>query len=699
MHSCPVRIPAHTGRAALLLAAAAAVSLFAPCKAVAQMLEPVKFSAPEVRRVSPSEAVVVFSATIAPGWHVYSPDVPADGPTPASFHLSKAAGVEPVGKLEATGKRVRKMDEVFGMELEYFEKSCSFSQRLRITDRRFSASGYLEYGACGSASCMPPSQVEFRWTGSDGPAAQLSAPAAGKAEAGKPAFGTAAPRDSAATLTAAHSAALSPGSAVSQADSAMLWKPQIAALQAQNGEAGHGGGRSLPVVFLLGFLGGLLALLTPCVWPIIPMTVSFFLHRSTGSRRRAAGDAVAYGAAIVAIYLALGLAVTAIYGANAMNSLSTNAALNLLFFLMLVVFAASFLGGFDISLPSSWGNRVSAGSRSTSGIASIALMALTLVIVSFSCTGPIIGFLLVEVSSGGRIAAPAVGMLGFAVALALPFTLFALLPRAMRSLPRSGGWMDVVKVSLGFVELAFALKFLSVADLAYGWHILPREAFLALWIAIFAVLALYLLGAVGIHAPRPARASVPRVFLGLASMAFAIYMVPGLWGAPLKAVSAFAPPLSTQDFRLGARAVETPLTDYEAAMGEARRTGKPVLIDFTGHGCVNCRKMEASVWTDPAVASLLSGRFVVVSLYTDDKTPLPRPLVVRIMGKNRTLRSVGDKWSCLQQVKFGANAQPFYVAVNAKGEPLAGSYAYDENPLHFKKFLEKALRQNESGGR
>lgn len=658
------------------------------------MLEPVKFSAPEVRRVSPSEAVVVFKATIAGGWHVYSPDVPANGPTPASFHISKASNVEPVGKLEASGKRIRKMDEVFGMELEYFEESCSFSQRLKITGRQFSVSGYLEYGACSNASCLPPAEVEFRWSGTDGPAAQPAASAAAKSASGKPAAGTAglalpatADRDTAMPATPS-AAPLS----LSQADSAMLWKPQTAALQAQNGSAA-GAGRSLPMVFLLGFLGGLLALLTPCVWPIIPMTVSFFLHRR-GSRREAVRDAMAYGAAIVAIYLGLGLAVTAIYGANAMNSLSTNAALNLLFFLMLVVFAASFLGGFDISLPSSWGNRVSAKSRSASGMASIALMALTLVIVSFSCTGPIIGFLLVEVSSSGRVASPAMGMLGFAVALALPFSLFALLPGAMKSLPKSGGWMDVVKVSLGFVELAFALKFLSVADLAYGWHILPRETFLALWIAIFGVLGLYLLGIVGIHSPRPGSVAVPRVFMGIASLAFATYLVPGLWGAPLKAVSAFAPPLSTQDFRLGAQTVEARFTDYEAAMAESRRTGKPVLIDFTGYGCVNCRKMEASVWADPAVASMLTGKFVLVSLYTDDKTPLPRPLAVRIRGKSRTLRSVGDKWSYLQQVKFGANAQPFYVAVNAKGEPLAGSYAYDENPLHFKRFLEKALGQS-----
>lgn len=682
-----MKIPAHIGCTALWLTVAA-LFLLQPCKAMAQMLEPVKFSTPEVKRISTSEAIVTFQATIAGGWHVYSPNVPGDGPTPASFHISKANNVETIGKLEASGNKIKKMDEVFGMELEYFEKSCSFSQRLKITGKQFSASGYLEYGACSNASCLPPSEVEFSFGGSDGPAAQQADAPANETASATTSAAIASPSGTVAT-TISNAAPVT--TAISPSDSAMLWKSQIAMLQAQNGGASTS--HSLPIIFLLGFLGGLLALLTPCVWPIIPMTVSFFLHRQ-GSRRKAVRDAVGYGAAIVAIYLGLGLAVTGIYGANAMNSLSTNAALNIFFFLMLVVFAASFLGGFDISLPSSWGNKVSAKSRSTSGIVSIALMALTLVIVSFSCTGPIIGFLLVEVSGSGRIAAPAIGMLGFAVALALPFSLFALLPGAMKSLPKSGGWMDVVKITLGFVELAFALKFLSVADLAYGWHILPRETFLALWITIFAVLALYLLGVIGIHAPRPKSASVPRVFLGIASMAFAIYMVPGLWGAPLKAVSAFSPPLSTQDFRLGSQAVEAQFTDYEAAMAEAQRTGKPVLIDFTGFGCVNCRKMEASVWTDPTVASLLTNKFVLVSLYTDDKTPLPNKTVVSINGKAKTLRNVGDKWSYLQQVKFGANAQPFYVAVNAKGEPLAGSYAYDESPNHFIEFLERALKQS-----
>ena len=390
--------------------------------------------------------------------------------------------------------------------------------------------------------------------------------------------------------------------------------------------------------------------------------------------------------------MGLGLVVTSIWGANQLNALSTNAIFNIFFFLLLVVFAASFLGGFDITLPSSWGNKVNSKSRSTSGMASIFLMALTLAIVSFSCTGPVIGFLLVEVSSTGKILAPALGMLGFAIALALPFAFFALFPAVMKKMPKSGGWMNTVKVTLGFVELAFALKFLSVADLAYGWHILDRETFLALWIAIFAVAAFYLFGLISIHGDRGKDISVTRLFLGLASLAFAIYMVPGLWGAPLKAVSAFAPPMNTQDFRLGNDEVSATYTDYHEGMKASAATRKPVLLDFTGYGCVNCRKMEASVWTDPGVSRLLKEKFILVSLYTDDKTPLPNNVEVNINGKRKTLRTVGDKWSYLQQIKFGANAQPFYVAVNQRGVPLAGSYAFDENPANFENYLKKALK-------
>lgn len=647
----------------------------------AQMAAPVKFTH-SVKKVSATEIEITFTGKIESGWHVYSPNVPDDGPTPATFNLEGAENVVRDGALKGSAGAVKKHDDMFDAELEFYEKSCSFTQKLRVTAKKYKIKGYLEYGACSNGSCMPPTQYEFTIDGNDGPDV---APAPDeKAEDAKD-MAAAAP----VVAEGGDTVALAPAAAAVPADSAALWKPEVSTLKAQDGTAAEGG-RSLALIFLLGFLGGLVALLTPCVWPIIPMTVSFFLHRQD-NRRKAVGNAILYGAAIVVIYVGLGLAVTSIWGANKLNSLSTNAVFNIIFFLLLLIFAASFLGGFDITLPSSWGNKVNSKSRSTSGLVSIFLMALTLVIVSFSCTGPVIGFILVEVSTMGKILAPAVGMLGFAIALALPFALFALFPTVMNRMPKSGSWMNTVKVTLGFVELAFALKFLSVADLAYGWHILDRETFLALWIAIFGVAALYLLGLIGIHGERAKDVSVPRLFLGLASLAFAIYMVPGLWGAPLKAVSAFAPPMYTQDFRLGNNEVSAKFTSYEEAMAEAARVGKPVLIDFTGYGCVNCRKMESAVWTDAAVSRSLNNDFILVSLFVDDKTPLKEHLRVTTGGKERTLRTVGDKWSYLQQVKYGANAQPFYVATDATGKPLAGSYSFNENAVEFMKFLKKAL--------
>ncbi len=665
----------------LAVLAAMLLVLAIPVGVSAQMLDPVKFTV-STQKLSPTEIEITFTGKIESGWHVYSVNVPADGPTPATFTLEGAKNVERLGGLQAGTGAVKKKDEVFGMELEFFEKACRFTQRLKITGKTYSAKGYMEYGACSNVSCMPPTQVEFSVKGNDGPEDASAEKETAKA--------TSATADSAAGKAIVSDTAQSVAAVVaSPSDSAALWAPQTETLNAQNGTS-NDAGRSLLMIFLLGFLGGLVALLTPCVWPIIPMTVSFFLHRQS-ERRKAVGDAILYGVAIIVIYVSLGLVVTSIWGANQLNALSTNAIFNIFFFLLLVVFAASFLGGFEITLPSSWGNKVNSKSRATSGVVSIFLMALTLAIVSFSCTGPVIGFLLVEVSSTGKILAPAMGMLGFAIALALPFAFFALFPTVMKKMPKSGGWMNTVKVTLGFIELAFALKFLSVADLAYGWHILDRETFLALWIAIFAVAALYLFGMISIHGDKGKDISVPRLFLGLASLAFAVYMIPGLWGAPLKAVSAFAPPMYTQDFRLGDSEVNAAYSDYEEGMKASEATGKPVLLDFTGYGCVNCRKMEASVWTDPSVSRMLKEKFILVSLYTDDKTPLPQNIEVTINGKSKTLRTVGDKWSYLQQVKFGANAQPFYVAVNSKGVPLAGSYAFDENPGNFEKFLSKAL--------
>ena len=458
---------------------------------------------------------------------------------------------------------------------------------------------------------------------------------------------------------------------------------------------------SLWYIFLAGLLGGFLALLTPCVWPIIPMTVSFFLKRNK-ERSKAIREAFTYGLSIIVIYVALGLLVTALFGANALNAMSTNAWFNIFFALLLIVFAASFLGAFELTLPSSWSNKIDQKVDSlektthhsplTSHL-SIFLMAFTLALVSFSCTGPIIGFLLVAVSTQGNILGPTLGMLGFAIGLAIPFAFFALFPSLLKSVPKSGGWMNTIKVVLGFIELAFALKFLSVADLAYGWRLLDREVFLAIWIALFGLLGAYLMGWIKFQHDEPEhRINVPRFFLGLISFTFTIYMIPGLWGAPLKAISAFTPPMYTQDYKIvQTTVVEAPFRDYEQGMAFAQEQHKPVMIDFTGFGCVNCRKMEAAVWTDAEVARRLTDDYVLISLYVDDKTPLQEPIEVEINGQKRTLHTVGDKWSYLQATKFGANTQPFYVLLNNDGQPLGPSRSYDEDIQEYIHWLDAGL--------
>ena len=647
--------------------------------AAAQMQDPVHFSVSQ-KKVSPTEIEVLFTAKIDAGWHVYSTGMPSDGPTSATIHTDVAQGVTPVGGLKHRGKEISQYDNMFGMNLRYFENNVTFVQKYKITGKTYHVKGYLEYGACNDEMCMPPTSVEFDYKG-EGPA---DAPEAAEEENEEKAD-TAATADTATADSAAVAAA-------EVGDTTGLWTPVIDELQAMNGDQDTGE-QSMIYIFLMGLVGGLLAVFTPCVWPIIPMTVSFFLKRSK-DKKKGIRDAITYGASIVVIYLVLGLAITLIFGASALNALSTNAVFNIFFCLLLVVFALSFFGWFELTLPSSWTNKVDNKASSTSGLLSIFLMAFTLTLVSFSCTGPIIGFLLVEVSTSGNIVGPAVGMLGFAIALALPFTLFALFPTWLKQAPKSGGWMNTIKIVLGFIELAFALKFFSVADLAYGWGLLDREVFLALWIVIFGMLGLYLIGKLKFKSDGDSTEAmpVPCIMLGLISLAFSIYMVPGLWGAPCKAVSAFAPPMNTQDFNLYDNEVHPRFTNYEQAMAAAAAEGKPVMIDFTGFGCVNCRKMEAAVWTDPQVADKLNNDFVLVSLYVDDKTPLDKPIEVMENGKKRTLRTIGDKWSYLQRNKFGANAQPFYVIIDSNGNPLAGSYSYDENISKYTEFLDKGLK-------
>ena len=641
--------------------------------ALSQIQEPIKFKT-ELKQNSDTEAEIIFNATIDKGWHVYSTELGDGGPISATFNIDKIEGVEIVGKLTPSGNEINEMDPIFGMKVRYFKDKATFTQKIKITDSNYSIKGYLEYGACNDENCLPPTSVDFNFNGTGknvAPSSESNNETANGTE-----------NNAGLSLTPLK---------IGSAEKVDYWKPVINEL---NNFGEHAGEESMSwiYIFLTGLVGGLLALFTPCVWPIIPMTVSFFLKR-TKDKKKGIRDAWTYGASIVIIYLTLGLAITLIFGASALNALSTNAIFNILFCLMLLVFAASFFGAFEITLPSKWSNAVDSKAEQTTGLLSIFLMAFTLSLVSFSCTGPIIGFLLVEVSTTGSIIAPAIGMLGFAIALALPFTLFALFPSWLKSMPKSGGWMNVIKVTLGFLELAFALKFLSVADLAYGWRILDRETFLALWIVIFGLLGMYLLGKIKFpHDDDDQKVSVPRFFMALVSLAFAVYMIPGLWGAPLKAVSAFAPPMQTQDFNLYKNEVHAKFTDYEAGMEYARMNNKPVMLDFTGYGCVNCRKMELAVWTDQKVSKLITEDYVLITLYVDDKTKLAEPITVNENGKERTLRTVGDKWSYLQRSKFGANAQPFYVLVDNEGMPLNKSYSYDEDINLYIDFLETGLK-------
>ena len=660
---------------------------FVVCVLQAQIKDPVKFKT-EFNTLSDTEAEIVFTAAIDKGWHVYSTELGDGGPISATFNVDKTSGIELLGKLKPVGKEVATFDKLFEMKVRYFENTAKFIQKVKLTGGAYEIEGYLEYGACDDESCLPPTEVPFKFSG----VAKTANAAAAKAE--QPEKKEVEKKEEAAPVVSKDTVAMMELVPATTTDastgiqpavaSGELWKPVISELQAL-GEEHTQGDMSWIYIFVTGFLGGLLALFTPCVWPIIPMTVSFFLKRSK-DKKKGIRDAWTYGASIVVIYVALGLAITLIFGASALNALSTNAIFNILFFLMLVVFAASFFGAFEITLPSKWSNAVDSKAESTTGLLSIFLMAFTLSLVSFSCTGPIIGFLLVQVSTTGSIVAPAIGMLGFAIALALPFTLFALFPSWLKSM------MNVIKVTLGFLELAFALKFLSVADLAYGWRLLDRETFLALWIVIFALLGFYLLGKIKFpHDDDDNKVGVTRFFMALVSLAFAVYMVPGLWGAPLKAVSAFAPPMQTQDFNLYKNEVHAKFDDYDLGMEYARLNGKPVMLDFTGYGCVNCRKMEAAVWTDPKVSDLINNDYVLITLYVDNKTPLTEPVKIVENGTERTLRTVGDKWSYLQRVKFGANAQPFYVLLDNQGKPLNKSYAYDEDIPKYIEFLQTGL--------
>lgn len=638
----------------------------------------------ETAQTNDADGVVTltYTATIQSGWHIYGVDLPEDGPTVTTADLSESKGIKALTGLTPDRKPATTYDPNFAMDLTTFDGKVTFTQKVQILDpTNFVIKGDLIWQACDDKTCTPPDRYSFSYGPKDLKTAVTSVPAA-DVEEGSPVV---------ADEPAPEPVALTEGT--TETEDPALYESVESELRAYGDKNFTSPDTSLWKIFILGFLGGLVALFTPCVWPIIPMTVSFFMHRSQ-SKKSALRDAIIYGLSIVVIYVALGLLVTGIFGASALNELSTNAIFNIFLFLLLVVFSISFFGAFEITLPSSWTNKISTSASTSSGLLSIFFMAFTLVLVSFSCTGPIIGTLLVQAAAEGNILGPTLGMLGFALALALPFTLFAIFPNWLQSMPKSGGWLNSVKVVLAFIELALSLKFLSVADLAYGWHILDRETFVALWIAISFLLGLYLLGIIRFPADdKKESVSWFGTLLATIVFAFGIYMVPGLWGAPLKAISAFAPPLTTQDFNLYDSEVHAKFDDYEAGMAYAKREGKPVIIDFSGYGCVNCRKMEASVWTDPTVKDILDNDFVLITLIVDDKARLAQPLeVTETNGDRRTLKTVGERWSYFQRTKFGSNAQPFYVMLDNTGHPLAASYGFDEDVDKYITWLRGGLK-------
>lgn len=673
--------------------------------AQAQILTPVKWKIKLDDKGGAPEKEIVFTATADKGWHLYDMNLPEGGPVSTSFTFETLNGAELIGQPVPSVKPTTVYDEQFAMNLRWYPGTVSFTQKLKVTDpAKFKAEGEVEFMACNDETCLPPDQIPFSFDKKSihvDPALAANSPTTevDKEDATTVQPDTQVVAEDASELNTPDPAAketpatTSPKASDSLTDSPSLWSPVIDQLKSFGDTTVSAADTSWLFIFFAGFLGGLIALLTPCVWPMIPMTVSFFLKR-TKDRKKAIRDAVTYGLSIIVIYLVMGLLITGIFGASALNDLSTNAIFNILFFLLLVVFAVSFFGAFELVLPASWTSKLDSKADSTTGILSIFFMSFTLVLVSFSCTGPIIGTLLVQAASMGTAVGPAIGMFGFALALSIPFSVFAIFPNMLQSMPKSGGWLNSVKVVLGFLELALALKFLSVADLAYGWRLLDREAFIVLWIVIFSLLGVYLLGKIKFsHDSEVKYVSVPRLFMAIISFAFAIYMVPGLWGAPLKAISAFAPPLYTQDFNLYKNEVHAAFDDYESGMAYAKKVNKPVMIDFSGFGCVNCRKMEASVWTDPKVKQMLENDYVLITLMVDDKTKLPQPIEIQENGKTRKLKTIGDKWSYLQRSKFGSNAQPFYILLNDEGQPLGPSYAFNEDVSKYIQFLQNGLKE------
>lgn len=640
------------------------VVLVATTVAIAAAQRPVHVTwTTSVEAKSATEGVITWAADIEEGWHIYG--FSEDSPFPTTFEVDSVAGLEFIGDIQPSAEPSIHVDETLKMKLPWWLGKVQFSRAFRIAAGMQGATlrGTISYMACTEEACTRPEHVPFEVT--------FGAPVADSAV-------------DAAEEAAPEAAAVVPTVAVDRSD---LWAPvEMPTDEAVVSETPS----SWWALLGWGFIGGLVALLTPCVWPMIPMTVSFFLKKGK-SRRRAILDAVTYAMSIVVIYLVLGIAITLLFGAGKLNEIATSAVFNVLFFLLLVVFAISFFGAFDIKLPSRWSNAIDSKAESTTGLVSIFFMAFTLVLVSFSCTGPIIGTLLVEAASSASILGPALGMGGFALGLALPFGLCAFFPSLLKEMPRSGSWLNTVKVVLGFIELILSLKFLSVADLAYGWRILDREVFVALWIVLFVLLGIYLLGKLRFsHDGECQHVGVGRFFLAVASLSFAVYMLPGLWGAPLKSISAFAPPLTTQDFNLYGGTFKE-FHDYDEGMQYAREKNLPVLVDFSGYACVNCRKMEGAVFDTPDVRAIMESDYVLIKLMVDDKAKLDRPETVEEYGQPVTITTVGEKWSYLQQHKFGISSQPYYVLLDGDGQPLAGPRAYDENVEAFIEWLNQGV--------
>lgn len=608
---------------------------------------------------SETEGQIVFTAVVSDGWHMYSTDIPEGGPTPTSFDFRKIEGAQLIGGVEPSVKPTVVADEMFdNLMIGYWEGTVQFVQKFALAEGskgcRFNV--VVEAMACNDQSCNRPEKTPF----------EISFNAEALPE------------------SVQEEVATSEGSVVSALTSKPEWWKPV------DIETGTDVGASWWYIFMWGFIGGLLALLTPCVWPMIPLTVSFFLKKNT-SRKRSVLDALLYGGAIIVIYLSLGLFITLAFGATMLNELATNAYFNIAFFAILVVFAISFFGAFDIKLPAKWSNAMDGRAERTSGLISIFFMAFTLVLVSFSCTGPLIGTLLVEAATQGNIVGPAVGMGAFALALAIPFALFAMFPSLLKEMPRSGGWLNSVKVILGFLELALALKFLSVADLTCGWGILDREVFLSLWIVIFALLGLYLIGKIQFSHDSPLEyVSIPRFFLALTSFSFVVYMIPGLWGAPLKAISAFAPPLSTQDFNLYHEELDH-FDNYDEGMAYAAEHGKPVLLDFSGYGCVNCREMEGAILDNSDVKTMIKDNCVFITLMVDDRTPLAEAKTIEYNGKKRPIETRGDLWGFLQEYKFHSSQQPYYVVLDNNGVPLTPMMGSSVDVEGFKNWLQAGL--------